>query len=114
MTRRSTRCVSILVCILLLGACSSSADDRSTTSQSSTPPTSAVPTRVLTLVTMNLLHGALCDDGAGHCDVTDRMTLLARNLEAAGCPDVVALEEVAPWWRHLLETRLPALCEGAY
>jgi endonuclease/exonuclease/phosphatase family metal-dependent hydrolase len=71
------------------------------------------PTRALTLVTMNVLHGALCDDGA-HCAVTDRMALLARELEAAGCPDVVALEEVAPWWRDLLVARLATLCAGAY
>jgi endonuclease/exonuclease/phosphatase family metal-dependent hydrolase len=63
---------------------------------------------------MNVLHGATCDDGAAHCAVADRMALLARDLEAAGCPDVVALEEVAPWWRDLLRARLPALCRGVY
>jgi endonuclease/exonuclease/phosphatase family metal-dependent hydrolase len=63
---------------------------------------------------MNVLHGALCDDGPGHCAVTDRMALLTRELEAAGCPDVVALEEVAPWWRGLLVARSATLCAGAY
>jgi endonuclease/exonuclease/phosphatase family metal-dependent hydrolase len=102
---------------LIAGACTSSSSHRSTTptsEASSTPPTASTPTRVLTLVTMNVLHGALCDDGAGHCDVTDRMALLAREIEAAGCPDVVALEEVAPWWRDLLVARSATLCAGVY
>ncbi len=69
---------------------------------------------MLTLVTMNVLHGALCDDGALHCAVEDRMALLARHVESAGCPDVIALEEVAPWWRNLLIARGRTLCGGAY
>src|SRR6266550_4900 len=88
--------------------------DRSNAPAPTTTSTSRVPTRVLTLVTMNVLHGALCDDGAGHCAVADRMPLLARNLESAGCPDVVALQEVAPWWHDLLVARAPTLCGGQY
>lgn len=63
---------------------------------------------------MNVLHGATCDDGPGHCAVADRFALLAQDLEHAGCPDVVALQEVASWWRALLDARLPTVCDGAY
>jgi endonuclease/exonuclease/phosphatase family metal-dependent hydrolase len=63
---------------------------------------------------MNVLHGALCDDGPAHCAARARMRLLAREIEAAGCPEVVGLQEIAPWWRTWLFARAKALCDGAY
>src|SRR5262245_48852275 len=63
---------------------------------------------------MNVLHGALCDDGPAHCAARARMTLLAREIEKAGCPDVIGFEEIAPWWRRWLFARAKTLCGGAY
>jgi endonuclease/exonuclease/phosphatase family metal-dependent hydrolase len=103
--------------MLVAAACSSSSDDRSGASTApplSTSDVAAKPARVFTLVSMNVLHGATCDDGPGHCAVADRFALLAQDLEHAGCPDVVALQEVASWWRALLDARLPTPCDGAY
>jgi len=63
---------------------------------------------------MNVLYGALCDDGPEHCAAKARMQLLARAIEAADCPEVVGLEEIAPWWRTWLFARAKTLCDGAY
>ena len=63
---------------------------------------------------MNVLHGALCDDGPEHCAAKARMQLLARAIEAADCPEVVGLEEIAPGWRTSLFARAKTLCDGAY
>jgi endonuclease/exonuclease/phosphatase family metal-dependent hydrolase len=109
--------IAVLAFTLVAAACSSSSGYGSRAREStpaSTSTTVAVPKRVFVLVSMNVLHGATCDDGPGHCAVTGRMALLARALEQAGCPEVVALQELAPWWRELLDARLPTLCRGAY
>ena len=67
----------------------------------------------LRLVTLNLLHGILCTDG-DHCEAPNRVELLARQLEAAHCPDVVALQEISPWMHDLVRDRAETLCDGEY
>jgi endonuclease/exonuclease/phosphatase family metal-dependent hydrolase len=109
--------IALLALTLVAGACSSSSGHprgASTAPPLSTTDASARPARVFTLVSMNVLHGATCDDGARHCAVADRFALMAQYLERAGCPDVVTLEEAASWWRALIVARLPTLCDGAY
>jgi hypothetical protein len=50
----------------------------------------------LRIVTMNILHGIVCPNSPDDCQGDDRMALLGRQLQAAKCPPVVALEEIAP------------------
>jgi endonuclease/exonuclease/phosphatase family metal-dependent hydrolase len=64
---------------------------------------------------MNVHHAASCiDDLANHCAVTQRADLLMRKLTEAQCPEVVALQEVAPWWVQQLRQRVPTICNGRY
>ena len=61
----------------------------------------------LRIVVFNILHGILCSPDTADCQADDRVALLGRHVQAAKCPDVVALEEVgepmyarissAPW-----------------
>src|SRR5438045_5046937 len=49
----------------------------------------------LRLVTMNTLHGIVCPNSPDDCQGDDRIALLGRQLQAAKCPPVVALEEIS-------------------
>jgi endonuclease/exonuclease/phosphatase family metal-dependent hydrolase len=57
----------------------------------------AAPLWALDIVNLNLLNGISCtlpDPGDGHqCRVRDRIALLLQHIVAAGCPDLVTLEE---------------------
>ncbi|HMG25797.1 MAG TPA: hypothetical protein VKH36_03190, partial [Acidimicrobiia bacterium] len=50
----------------------------------------------LRIVTMNVLHGILCPNAPDDCQGDDRIALLGQALQAAKCPPVVALQEIAP------------------
>jgi len=50
----------------------------------------------LRIVTMNILHGILCPNAPDDCQGDDRIALLGQELQAAKCPPVVALQEIAP------------------
>ena len=58
-------------------------------------PTAGAPQGDLRIVTMNILHGIVCPNAPDDCQGDDRMALLGQQLQAAKCPPVVALEEVA-------------------
>jgi hypothetical protein len=55
----------------------------------------AAPKNDLRIVTMNILHGIACPNAPDDCQGDDRMALLGQHLQAAKCPPVVAVEEVA-------------------
>jgi len=67
----------------------------------------------LRVVNYNILHGTFCDDAA-HCQVSDRLDLFLRQLEAGGCPEIVGLQEVSDEIRGLLVDRAPTVCDGRY
>ncbi len=70
------------------------------------------PERVsVTVVSINLLHGILCEDD---CRLEDRVDLLIDWIGERGCPDVVALQEVWEPTAELLEARLDAPCDFEY
>ena len=76
----------VLVTALLpvLGGCGDSGPDAS-------------PDNAVTLANLNVLHGFDCDSAqldTGQCRVQERIALLAQHLVAAGCPDLVTLQEV--------------------
>ena len=48
----------------------------------------------VTVASLNVLHGVFCPPATLDCRVADRVELLFDWLEAAGCPDVVTLQEV--------------------
>jgi hypothetical protein len=65
------------------------------------------PKDELRIVKINILHGIFCPNAPDDCQGDDRVALLGRQLQAAKCPPVVALEEInermyarvtaAPW-----------------
>jgi endonuclease/exonuclease/phosphatase family metal-dependent hydrolase len=100
----------VLVAVLATG-CAGDDDEPAGTAPGSTE----APSRDgdLRIVSLNLLHGVLCTDG-DHCDAPNRVELFARQLEAARCPDVVALQEISPWMHDLVRDRAGTLCRGEY
>lgn len=58
-------------------------------------PATAAPKGDLRIVTMNILHGITCPNAPDDCQGDDRMALLGQQLQAADCPPVVALQEIA-------------------
>lgn len=60
-------------------------------------PETARPDRDITVANLNILHGFACDppfpDDGDQCRVRDRIDLLVEHIIAAGCPDIVTLQE---------------------
>jgi endonuclease/exonuclease/phosphatase family metal-dependent hydrolase len=110
---RGRRCLGLAALAgLLVAGC---AGDDGDAGDTASDPTDAPAPRDgdLRLVSLNLLHGILCTDD-DHCDAPNRVELLARQLEAARCPDVVALQEISPWMHDLVRERAETLCGGQY
>lgn len=59
-------------------------------------PKTAAPKGDLRIVSMNILHGITCPNAPDDCQGDDRIALLGQQLQAAKCPSVVALQEIAP------------------
>jgi endonuclease/exonuclease/phosphatase family metal-dependent hydrolase len=80
------------------------------------------PTRAsTTVVAQNLLHGLACAPGTDRCKLGARVQLFARQLEDAGCPQVVSVEESDPVMDRFLKTAVhdptagaTQLCGGGY
>jgi endonuclease/exonuclease/phosphatase family metal-dependent hydrolase len=67
----------------------------------------------LGVVSLNVLHGAVCPQDSDACQLPDRMALLGQRLVDAGCPEIVGLQEVSKLvYREV--TNLPALEECDY
>jgi hypothetical protein len=58
-------------------------------------PVTAAPKDDVRIVTFNILHGITCPNAPDDCQGDDRIALLGQQLQAAKCPPVVALEEIA-------------------
>jgi endonuclease/exonuclease/phosphatase family metal-dependent hydrolase len=56
----------------------------------------------VTVVAQNLLHGIACPADSDRCKLTQRVSLFGRQLDEAGCPDVVSVEESDPEMTSLL------------
>jgi endonuclease/exonuclease/phosphatase family metal-dependent hydrolase len=87
----STIATLILPTLLALWGCDNSDDNSSNAAAPSvTPP--------VTLANLNVLHGFDCDPPApadgDQCRGSERLALLTQHLIAAGCPDVVTLQEI--------------------
>ncbi|MCI3949774.1 MAG: Endonuclease/Exonuclease/phosphatase family [Acidimicrobiales bacterium] len=110
---RGRRCLAVAaLAASLVASCADDDGDRADPA-SRTTEVRAPGDGDLRLVGLNVLHGVLCTDG-DHCDAPERVELLARQLEAARCPDVVALQEISPWMHDLVEGRAETLCGGRY
>jgi endonuclease/exonuclease/phosphatase family metal-dependent hydrolase len=68
----------------------------------------------VSIVTLNLLHGLFCPEDTDSCQAPDRVQIFGEQLERAGCPDLVGIQEVGPRLEQLLTTSVPTWCDGAY
>ena len=68
----------------------------------------------LTAANLNLLHGLFCDEETAACRLEDRVDLLFEWIEASGCPDVVALQEIWDPAVPFIEARLRGACSFDY
>ncbi len=128
-----------LTLALTLGACSDATDgggpddDASTTTAtagpdddpttSTSPPTTAArpaPVTNVEIATINVLHGLTppisgCEEYTDQCNVEARVEILWRYLEDdVGCPEIIALQEIAVRWFEVVPQRLPDLCAGTH
>lgn len=75
----------------------------------------APPPAGLTVANLNFVHGFAGDcPNRQYCRLADRVELLFQWIVAAGCPDVVTLQEI---WREsapLIEARLAGVCPFPY
>ena len=124
MGRRSPPAIGVLLAVgALASACSSTATaptedaQPETAAVPSTTSTSVAPAEDLRVVTLNVLHGLPLPDSCGtetdFCQAPDRIDLLWTAIEDdAGCPDVIALQEIGPRQKELVPDRLGDLCAG--
>ncbi len=74
----------------------------------------------VTVVAQNLLHGFACADDTDRCKLPQRVQLFARQLDEAGCPEVVSVEESDPVMDGLVRLTMlnplatPRFCGGKY
>ena len=124
----------LLAVALLAAACSGDGDtgDAPTASASaptatatstvpaSTVPASTVPASTVEVATINVLHGieppiSGCAPETDMCNVEARVQILWDHLETdVGCPEIIALQEIALRWFEVVPERLPDLCAGAH
>ena len=111
--RLRARGLAALVAVVVLGAACSSDDDSGPPAADAGAPAGedTAPVRVLTL---NLLHGFFCPPETDACLAPDRVAIFAEALEAAGCPDLVGLQEIGARLEELLPPALDRTCDGGY
>ena len=66
------------------------------------------------IVNLNLLHGTFCEPDSNLCQAEDRVALLGQQLEAAGCPEVVGLQEINQNHADIIDITRKTLCGGKY
>lgn len=68
----------------------------------------------VTLANLNLVHGLFCPPDTDACRLPDRVELMLEFVRAAGCPDVVTLQEIWPPSAELIEARAGDVCPFPY
>jgi len=68
----------------------------------------------LTIVNYNILHGIFCPLDTDSCRAPDRVALFLSQLQDAGCPQVVGLQEASDQLAGLIKEQLPGVCGGKY
>jgi endonuclease/exonuclease/phosphatase family metal-dependent hydrolase len=74
----------------------------------------ACPASELTVVDLNVLHGATCPPATAQCRLADRVALLFEWIARSGCPDVVTLQEVSTTVEPLVGSHLATACPFPY
>lgn len=138
------RRVVIVVLALAAAACGDDASDATpattaptTTASTTTAPTTTAPADPVStdttptdtgpsaatnveVATINVLHGIAppisgCEEYTDQCNVEARVQILWDYLETdVGCPEIIALQEIALRWFEVVPERLPDLCDGTH
>jgi hypothetical protein len=87
--------VLLATCALVAAATATAASAGGSDTAARSASTAGAPKGDLRIVNMNILHGIVCPNAPDDCQGDDRMVLLGQQLQAAGCPQVVALQEIA-------------------
>lgn len=66
------------------------------------------------VVSQNLLHGIACPEESDGCHLPERVELFMAQLDAAGCPELVSVQESNATMVALLEEQAADVCDGAY
>ncbi len=93
----------------VLTGCDSTSDSSSAGAGASGESTRASAT----VVAENLLHGLACAPDVDRCNLGNRVRLFARQLQEAGCPQVVSVEESDPVMDRILKAEVHAPVAGA-
>ena len=119
----------LLAAALLAASCGALGDDDDSASNDPSATTTAAtatptaPTAVtsatasggdLRLVSLNINNGESCPESSDHCQAPDRIDFLVDLVTRAKCPQVVALQDTAPWIHDLLQGHLATWCNGQY
>lgn len=72
------------------------------------------PTETVRIVSQNLLHGIACPDDSNLCDLPGRVALFMRQVEEAGCPELISLQEANERTVSLLREAAADRCSGDY
>lgn len=95
---------------------SGGSDDAQTSQPSGTSEDPDAPS--VRIATLNVLHGnpiAVPDCAQDdQCGAPDRVELLMRHIAESRCPEIVTLQEVDTRIEQLIDSALPALCDGTY
>lgn len=110
--RRPSRAVLAAALAVALVAAACSSDDSATPSADT--ETTVANVSELSVVSQNLLHGIACAEDSDRCALGARVALFAAQLDEAGCPDAVSVQEANQTTVDLLAVELPAVCDGAY
>lgn len=108
MRGRWASCVGVVLA-LAAGGC--------TNGDEASGPTTDAPAPTVHVATLNALHGIdprICPEETDFCRAPARLELLFDEIEAAGCPELVGLQEIGPRQAELVPERLPAVCDGDY
>lgn len=113
------RLASVLVCVgvAMFGLVACSDDGGDSTDDSQTPTEDA--TEVFSMVGYNVLHGldfaSDCAAETAGCAGETRLEMMWELVEnEAGCPDVIALQEVSTIQTEFLPAQLETVCDGKY
>lgn len=102
----SRRLVALVVTAIAASACSAGGGG----SQGAEPATTAT----VRVVSQNLLHGIACPDDSNRCDLPGRVALFMNQLEEAGCPELIGVQEANERTVSLLRESAADVCEGDY
>jgi hypothetical protein len=121
--------VGLLAAALLVASCGALGSDDDTASGGSTAATTTVasarptapttqggaaPGGDLRLVSLDINSGDSCPETSDHCQAPDRVDYLVDLVTRAKCPQVVALQDAAPWIKTLLDGHLATWCNAQY